>query len=116
MTLFDALAAAVYSGSGASVDSSGRAAIPLDARLLFDLLAGARAGDAAKDRWTLERPRTPNVAGFRRELERAAMRALFREASGDFARMAEIMTGSRREARAVRLRFNKIGLSARGER
>jgi hypothetical protein len=26
------------------------------------------------------------------------------------------MTGSRREARAVRLRFNKLGLSARGER
>jgi hypothetical protein len=30
--------------------------------------------------------------------------------------MAERMTGSRREARAVRLRFNKLGLSARGER
>ena len=44
------------------------------------------------------------------------MRALFQEAGGDFERMAEIMTGSRREARAVRLRFNKIGLSARGER
>jgi hypothetical protein len=44
------------------------------------------------------------------------MRALFREARGDFERMAEAMTGSRREARAVRLRFNKIGLSAREDR
>ena len=51
-----------------------------------------------------------------RELERAALRALFQEAGGDFERMAEIMTGSRREVRAVRLRFNKVGLSARGER
>jgi hypothetical protein len=58
------------------------------------------------------------VAGFRRELERSALRALFREAGGDFARMAERMTGSAsaKEARAVRLRFNKLGLSARDEK
>ena len=40
------------------------------------------------------------------------------ETNLDFARMAERMTGSAspREARAVRLRFNKLGLSARGEK
>jgi two-component system nitrogen regulation response regulator GlnG len=116
MVVADALAAAVYAGAGASIDRSGRARIALDARMLFDLLAGARAGEAAGGRILLDRPRSPSVAEFRRDLERAAMRALFQETGGDFERMAERMTGSRREARAVRLRFNKLGLSARGER
>ncbi len=116
MALADALAAAVYAGGGAAIDASGRARIALDARLLFDLLAGARAAEAGEGRLALERPKSSSVAGFRRELERVAMRSLFREARGDFERMAEAMTGSRREARAVRLRFNKIGLSARDDR
>ncbi len=116
MVVADSLAAAVYAGAGASIDRSGRALIPLDARLLFDLLAGARTGERAGGQILLDRPRSPSVAQFRRDLERAAMRALFQETGGDFERMAERMTGSRREARAVRLRFNKLGLSARGER
>ena len=116
MVVADSLAAAVYAGSGASLDRSGRALIPLDARMLFDLLAGARAGETTGGQILLDRPRSPSVADFRRDLERAAMRALFQETGGDFERMAERMTGSRREARAVRLRFNKLGLSARGER
>lgn len=116
MAVADALAAAVYAGGGASIDPSGRARIPLDARLLFDLLAGARAAEAGAGPFSLERPKASTVAGYRRELEKAAMRALFREARGDFERMSEAMTGSPREARAVRLRFNKIGLSAREDR
>jgi DNA-binding NtrC family response regulator len=116
MAVADALAASVYAGGGASIDTSGRARIALDARLLFDLLAGARAAEAGAGPFALDRPKASTVAGFRRELEKAAMRALFREARGDFERMAEAMTGSPREARAVRLRFNKIGLSAREDR
>ncbi len=116
MAVADALAAAVYAGGGASIDPSGRARIPLDARLLFDLLAGARAAEAGAGPFSLERPKASTVAGYRRELEKAAMRALFRDARGDFERMSEAMTGSPREARAVRLRFNKIGLSAREDR
>ncbi|HWZ86994.1 MAG TPA: sigma 54-interacting transcriptional regulator [Thermoanaerobaculia bacterium] len=117
MVIADSIAAAVYAGAGASLDRSGHALIPLDARMLFDLLAGARAGEAGgSERWVLDRPKSPSVALFRRDLERAALRALFQETGGDFERMAELMTGSRREARAVRLRFNKLGLSARGER
>lgn len=116
MVIADSLAAAVYAGAGASLDRSGRALIALDARMLFDLLAGARAGEIAGRRLVLDRPRSPSVARFRRDIERAAMRTLFQETGGDFERMAEMMTGSRREARAVRLRFNKLGLSARGER
>ena len=115
MAVADGLAAAVYGGGGASIDPSGRARITLDARLLFDLLAGARAAEASAGTFALERPKTSNVAGFRRELEKAAMRLLFQEARGDFERMAEAMTGSAREAKAVRLRFNKIGLSARDD-
>ncbi len=120
MALADALAAAVYAGGGASIDASGRARLHLDARLLFDLLAGAReagtGAGAAGATFPLERPKASTVAGFRRELERSAMRVFFKESGGDFARMAEAMTGSRREAKAVRLRFNKIGLSAREDR
>ncbi len=116
MTVTDALAAAVYAGPGAVRDRNGRVRIPLDARLLFDLLSGGGRSEPRAGRLVLERPRSSSVAGFRRELERATLRSLFREAGGDFEKMAELMTGSRREARAVRLRFNKLGLSARGER
>lgn len=118
MAITDSLAAAVYAGPGASLDSSGggRVRIALDARLLFDLLAGARASQPAPERFAVERPNASSVAGFRRELERTTLRALFREAGGDFGRMAELMTGSRREARAVRLRFNRLGLSVRDEK
>jgi DNA-binding NtrC family response regulator len=116
MVATDALAAAVYAGPGATLAASGRAVIRLDPRLLFDLLAGARAGEAGGAAFHLERPRVARVAQYRRELERAALRTLFRESGGDFHKMAEAMTGSRREARAVRLRFNKLGLSARDER
>ncbi|HEY2797803.1 MAG TPA: sigma 54-interacting transcriptional regulator, partial [Thermoanaerobaculia bacterium] len=124
MVLADALAAAVYGGPGATIERGGergRVRIALDPRLLFDLLAGAHgvdptaaSGGVRSD--ALNRPRASTVAGFRRELERSTLRALFREAGGDFERMAELMTGSAREARAVRLRFNKLGLSARDEK
>jgi DNA-binding NtrC family response regulator len=117
MVVADALAAAVYAGAGATASASGQALIRLDARLLFDLLAGARLAAGGGPAGGAERlPRAATVAQFRREVERAALRRLFRESGGDFRKMAEAMTGSRREARAVRLRFNKLGLSARGER
>ena len=35
---------------------------------------------------------------------------------GDFEKMSRLMTGSAREARAARLRFNRLGLSARKEK
>jgi hypothetical protein len=41
---------------------------------------------------------------------------MFRESGGSFERMSERMTGSPRHARAARLRFNRLGLSARDER
>jgi len=89
----------------------------IDPRLLFDLLAEARQEDApaAAESFVLPRPRVDSVEDFRRELERSAFRQTFHECEGDFSRMAERMTGSAANERAVRLRFNKLGLSARRE-
>jgi len=117
MVVLDLLAASVYAGDGATLDKGGRALFAVDPKLVFDLLAGTREPDAPKEEpLSLPRPSVSSVEEFRRELERSAFRHLFREAGGDFARMAERMTGSPKEERAVRLRFNRLGLSARDER
>ena len=116
MVLTDVLASALYGGLPPSVDRRGRAVFVIEARMVFGLLTGARAGDAATERLVLPRPRASSVAGFRKELERAAFRALFHEAGRDFDRMSRLMTGSSRESRAARLRFNRLGLSAREEK
>jgi DNA-binding NtrC family response regulator len=116
MVLADALASALYGAAPPAVDRQGRAVFPIEARLVFELLSGARLEEAPEERLALPRPKAASVAAFRRELERSALRALFREAGGDFERMARLMTGSNREARAVRLRFNRLGLSAREEK
>ncbi len=117
MVVLDLLSAALYAREGPAVDGSGRAAFALDARLLFELLAESRGkAPGADERLSLPWPRATTVEGFRRELERTAYRELFREAKGDFAALAERLTGRREEARAARLRFNRLGLSARRER
>jgi len=118
MVLSDLLAATLYGRASASLDRRGRVVFAVENRLLFDLLAEARhedAGGGRGDVLVLPRPAVANVEDFRRELERAAFRQLFHECHGDFARMAERMTGSAGDERAVRLRFNKLGLSARQE-
>jgi DNA-binding NtrC family response regulator len=116
MVLTDVLASALYGGLPPSIDRRGRAIFSIEARMVFGLLTGARAGDAGAERLVLPRPRATSVAGWRKELERAAFRALFHEAGGDFEKMSRLMTGSSREARAARLRFNRLGLSAREEK
>ena len=117
MVLADLLAATLYGRTAAAKDRSGRVVFSIDPRLLFDLLAEARQEDApaAADSFVLARPRVGSVEEFRRELERSAFRQIFHECEGDFAQMAERMTGSAANERAVRLRFNKLGLSARRE-
>jgi DNA-binding NtrC family response regulator len=118
MVLSDLLAATLYGRSSAALDREGRVVFAVDNRLLFDLLAEARQeepGTGREDTLTLPRPQVENVENFRRELERSAFRQLYHECHGDFARMAERMTGSAADERAVRLRFNKLGLSARQE-
>jgi DNA-binding NtrC family response regulator len=118
MVLSDILAATLYGRAAASLDRAGRVVFAVENRLLFDLLAEARqaeADPASGDVLTLPRPKVANVEDFRRELERSAFRQLYHECHGDFARMAERMTGSAAAERAVRLRFNKLGLFARQE-
>jgi DNA-binding NtrC family response regulator len=119
MVLIDVLASALYGGLPPAIDGRDgqrRAVFAIEARMVFSLLTGASESDASTEKLVLKRPRAPSVAGFRRELERAAFRALFREAGGDFEKMSRLMTGSTREARAARLRFNRLGLSAREEK
>ena len=116
MVLTDVLASALYGGMAPSIDRRGRAVFSIEARMVFGLLTDARAGDAPAERLVLPRPKAASVAGFRKELERAAFRSLFHEAGGDFEKMSRLMTGSTREARAARLRFNRLGLSAREEK
>ena len=116
MVLTDVLASALYGGMPPSIDRRGRAIFSIEARMVFGLLTGARAGDAGAERLVLPRPRATSVAGWRKELERAAFRALFHESGRDFEKMSRLMTGSSREARAARLRFNRLGLSAREEK
>ncbi len=117
MVLADLLAATLYGRTAAAKDRAGRVVFTMDPRLLFDLLAEARQEDvpSAGEVFALPRPKVDSVESFRRELERSAFRQVFRECEGDFARMAERMTGSAADERAVRLRFNKLGLSARRE-
>jgi DNA-binding NtrC family response regulator len=118
MVLSDLLAATLYGRCAASLDRAGRVVFAFENRLLFDLLAEARQEESEpgrQDLLVLPRPNVENVEDYRRELERSAFRQLFHECHGDFARMAERMTGSAADERAVRLRFNKLGLSARQE-
>ena len=116
MVLTDVLASALYGGLAPSTDRRDRAVFSIEARMVFGLLTGAKAADAGTERLVLPRPKASSIAGFRKELERAAFRALFHEAGGDFEKMSRLMTGSSREARAARLRFNRLGLSAREEK
>ena len=117
MVLADLLSASLYGRGSAAPDRKGRVVFSLDPRLLFDLLREARGGDARPgETLAVPRPNAGSVEEFRRELERSALRLLFREAKGDFERMAELMTGSASAHRAVRLRFNRLGLSAKAER
>ena len=95
---------------------AGVALFDVEARPVFDLLAGALAAEGPAARLALDAPRASSVAAFRRSVEREAFRTLYRESGGSFERMSERMTGSVRHARAARLRFNRLGLSVREER
>jgi hypothetical protein len=46
-------------------------------------------------------------------VERQVFLELFRRADGDFGRMAGALLGDERKGRAVRLRFNQLGLKVR---
>ena len=117
MLLDDALASTLYGGPPPRLEGAGNLVVfDVEARPVFDLLAGALATEGPSARLALDAPRASSVAAFRRSVEREAFRSLFRESGGSFERMSERMTGSARHARAARLRFNRLGLSVREER
>ena len=119
MVLADLLAATLYGRAAAARDRAGRVVFAVENRLLFDLLAEARQEEAHRP--GRGRPDAPAPEGRRTSRTSAASSSAPPSASsstsahGDFARMAERMTGSAADERAVRLRFNKLGLSARRE-
>ena len=116
MVISDLLATALYGSPPAARDARGRVLFRIDPRLAFDLLAQAGAAAGGDARPNVSVPRADSIASFRTEMERTVYRTLFREAKGDFGRISEILTGSPRQARAARLRFNRLGLSAREEK
>lgn len=96
--------------------------LQVDPGLVGTLLAGYAAlpdeGGVAPDeedpalmRFKLEPGQTLNAVS--NSVERQYFEALFRRSRGDFAQMAEALLGDPGKARAVRLRFNQLGLKAR---
>ncbi len=96
--------------------------LQVDPGLVGTLLAGyaalpSEAGDGAEPaddgsyRLFVRPAETLNAVS--NEVERQYMTALFRQTGGDFAAMAEHLLGDSDKARAVRLRFNQLGLKVR---
>lgn len=98
--------------------------LQVDAGLVSTLLSGSAglragtqgagpAGAADPDRIavTIEPGKTLNAVS--NSVERQYMTALYRETGGDFALMADALLGDPGKARAVRLRFNQLGLKVR---
>lgn len=97
--------------------------LQVDPGLVGELLAGsavpARPEPLAVDtasgadgiRVRLEPGRTLNAVAT--QVERQYFLTLFRKTGRDFAKMAEILLGDRAKGRAVRLRFNQLGLKVR---
>jgi len=97
-----------------------RARLQVDATLIRDLLrpapgdgTGASAGEADAGAMTvlIEPAATLNKVSV--GVERQIFRRLFEELDGDFERMAERLLADPDKARAVRLRFNQLGLKVR---
>jgi DNA-binding NtrC family response regulator len=96
--------------------------IPIPVRLVRELLTAGREGSGApagrstaKGTWLDLRPAT-TLHAVARSLEEQVYRKLFAETGGDFAAMARRLLGDSSPAaqRRVRLRFNQLGLKARG--
>lgn len=83
-----------------------------------DTAPGSTSGDAGPEPGTLRVRLVPadTLNAVAQAVERQYFTHLFRETGGDFGRMAEVLLGDVTKARAIRLRFNQLGLSARALR
>lgn len=81
------------------------AAAPLDAN------TGPTAASGHLFHVRLQAGRTLNAVA--NDVERQCYRALFERTRGDFAQMAAVLLGDPAKGRAVRLRFNQLGLKVR---
>jgi DNA-binding NtrC family response regulator len=110
LTLADALLAA-ESGRGGRENPRW---LPIPAKLISDLLSGTCPRAPA-----MECPAHPPAAtlhGYMSAIEAEILQSLFTESGGDFAAMAkQLLIGPpAKNARRVRLRFNQLGLKAKG--
>ena len=93
----------------------------VDPALVVNLLAGVSALGVSEPsppeerdgsiRIDLEPSESLNAVA--QSVERQYFLSLFRQTGGDFKRMAEILLGDESRSRAVRLRFNQLGLKVR---
>jgi DNA-binding NtrC family response regulator len=66
-----------------------------------------------KDRFVVEVRPQKTLNGVAVDVERQYFHALYRRMNGEFGRMAEVLLGDASKERAIRLRFNQIGLKVR---
>ena len=104
--------------------SLARPRLQVDPGLLGELLAGSRglgvgdgravadSGDPG-DAMAVEVKPDSTLNRVAQEVERQYMRELFKRTGGDLERMAELLLGDGSRTRAVRLRFNQLGISVR---
>jgi len=96
------------------------ARLQIDSGLVGELLAGSEAlappavaGRLEDGGMVVQVVAADTLNNVANEVERQYMRALFERTDGDFGSMAQALLGDSDKARAVRLRFNQLGLKVR---
>jgi len=97
------------------------ARLQIDSGLVGELLAGSEAlsppaiatGRLENGGMVVQVVAADTLNNVANEVERQYMRALFERTDGDFGSMAQALLGDSDKARAVRLRFNQLGLKVR---
>lgn len=108
---FTLVAAADAARSGSPMRSR---RLQIDPGLIGELLAGipaAKSDDAGAVAVCVKPAKS--LSQVAADVERQYFRELYRRTGGDFEAMAEHLLGDRVRARAVRLRFNQLGLKVR---
>lgn len=93
-----------------------RRTLEVDPGLVGQLLQPMAAGTTRTPRYAVELVAQPSLSAVATHVERQYFRELYDSSDGDFAEMAALLLGDRGKARAVRLRFNQIGLRVRDMR